>query len=101
MYLSNKEITAYLRHAAWSLSYFPQDAIEFVIYLFLIQIIMFLVYHPLELKYQASSYEVNNLLLCICLWNILCALHFVTNCPVNNESSTSWFHFACTFAYSL
>jgi len=62
---------------------------------------MFFIYHPLELKYQASSYKVNNFLVCFFLWNCLHALHFVTYCPAKNKSSTSWFHFACTLAYSL
>jgi len=40
VYLGNKDITAFLRHAAYSLVYFPQNAVYFII-LSSIQIIYF------------------------------------------------------------
>jgi len=62
---------------------------------------MFFIYHPIKLKYQASSYEVNNL-----LYVFVCGTFYVPYILLQigqqkTKAVPVCFHFACTFVYSL
>jgi hypothetical protein len=56
---STRRLT-FFRHATWSLYYFPQNAIYFIMLCFSVQIILiFFINHALKCKYQPSHWKVN------------------------------------------